>query len=314
MVIPVTTRDAVTLVLNEYLHHLKSALDAQAQLVGSLPSRGWAATTNNVGGRFGSDTTDSSQLDDSSDRVTAWPEADNWKAAVSAATECQVKIHSELRYVKREFAWSKLAAGDFVSISKLLRSILVPVAGLDSVIQACDRVEKMGGWPSTKMSAKQQQPPSQSYTSAHSGEEGDEEQEDDDERQDWSWLLGQLHEPFQRLWQAMIEGLDYTFFKLGITRKPAFCTKEELEAKGNFDPGDGGGDKTGFATYLARTIDDFLREREQPLKEWCRLNGLDGEAASTLGRNVSRQMPQRATSQLYLILDVSFFFVLSELD
>lgn len=269
VVLPITTRDLSTIILNEYLHYLKAILDAQAQLVESLPSREWAA--GNTARSVGSDSDNSSN-----DRLTEWPEADTWRAATAGATECQIKIQSELRYVKREFTWSKLAARDFKCVSRILRNILIPIAGMETIIQASDRVMKLGGWTATNIPKGARSDFSDS----------------DQEKQTWGWLFGQLHEPFHNICKAMVEGLDYAFFTLGFTRKPAFSTKEELKARSS--------DVEGFTGYLQKTIDDFLKAREGPLKEWCSMNGMDALA----GPNVRQAIQQRSRSQLYLILDV----------
>lgn len=261
------------MILNEYLHHLVSTFNAQAQLIESLPSRQLATST--TAPSIGSDSDKSS-----ADRITEWPEADKWRVAAAAATECQVKIQSEMRYVKREIAWSKLAAKDFDCVSKLLRNVLISTGGMETIIQASDRLEKMGGWSSAE--------PFKGTTSKMVDQS--------QEQQSLSHLFLQLRQPSQQLITAMIEGLDYAFFTLCFTRKPAFGTREDFEAR-KVTSSDG----KGFAGHLERTIDDFLKAREGPLKDWCNMNGLDTIA----GPETPAAFRQRSRSQLYLTLDVS---------
>jgi len=268
----------VTIILNEYLHFLKGVLDAQAQFVKSIPARDW-------GGQIVRDSFESESENSNPDvRITAWPEAEKWRAATTPATVCQVKIHAEMRYVKREFAYSKLAASDFVCITKLLRNILVPIVGLESVIQVADRVEKQGGWGSMKVAKDRS---GSTASDQHPTEEV--------EKEIWSWLFSQLSGPYQQLWQAMIEGLDYAFFTLGITKKPAFYSKAEFEARAA-----GTSESKGFAKYVEKAIDNFLKERETPLKQWCQLSGMDD-----LGEQQTKKDSRfRHQAQLYLVLDV----------
>lgn len=268
----------MTLVLNEYLHVLKGILNAKEDLLHSLPSRDWSSPSK------ASSMDSDSDNSEPSERRTPWPEADAWAALSAAANECQVKIHSEMRYVKREVVFGKLTSKDFVSITKLLRNILVPIVGLETVIHVGDRVEKQGGWSSIK------------FPKDASGSGVFDQSTADVERERWNSLFTQLRETFQRLLQAMIEGLDYAFFKLEITKKPAFSTKEELEAKGA-ESADG----KGFAKYLEKTIEDFLTERGAPMTEWCRLNGMDDAEDSS----PKHPFHPRHRSQLYLLLDVS---------
>lgn len=274
VVLPVTTRDLVNLILNEYLRYLKSVLDAQAQLINSLPSR------DMTGGNHVRSVRSESGNSQSEETNMAWPEADTWRTAITAATECQVKIQSELRYVKREFAYSKLRAGDFESVANMLRNILVPLGGMETIIQASNRVEKMGGWSSMETS--------KGVVSALA--------DPADEKESWAWLFGQLNQPVQKLLGAMIEGLDYAFFRLQFTRKPVFSTKADFEARAA-ESANG----KGFSGYLENSIDDFCRAPEGPLRQWCQINGLD----SLAGQPSDRTSFQRSRSQLYLVLDVS---------
>lgn len=264
--------DLVTLVLNEYLHVLKGVIDAKAALLVSLPSRDWSHAEK------------ASSVDSGIDgpEPNSWPEADKWRALTAIATECQVKIHSEMRYVKREVTFSKLSGGDYSSIAKLLRNILIPISGLETAIQVNDRVEKRGGWNFINA-------PKDGSGSAQS-----DKSLSDEEKERWSYLFTQIDPAFKLLWQAMIEGLDYAFYTLQITKKPAFVTKEALEARAAE-----AGEEKSFAKYLQTAINKFLSEREAPLREWCRLSGLDDNEVS------SKSLHQRRTSQLYLLLDVS---------
>ncbi|KIW73346.1 hypothetical protein PV04_01476 [Phialophora macrospora] len=277
VVLPITSMDLVNLTLNEYLHVLKGVIDAKGALLISLPSRDW----NNAS--KASSIESDSEAGEPTERLTPWPEADRWKALTAVATECQIKIHSELRYVKREVTFSKLSGKDYSCISKMLRNILIPISGLETAIQVNDRVEKQGGWTSVRTHKD------------GSGSEASDRSLSDAERERWSLLFGQIDPAFKVLWRAMIEGLDYAFYTLQITKKPAFSTKEELEARGADLP-----EGKGFAKYLEKTIDHFLVEREGPLKDWCRLNGMEESQVA------NKALHQRHTSQLYLLLDIEY--------
>lgn len=268
----------MTLILNEYLHHLKSVLDAQRDFIKSLHSRDWLTRDTSSG----SETEDES----STGRGSPWPEAEAWRSATTKATEDQVKIHSQIRYVKREFTWSKLRAGDFVSIMKLMKNILVPVTGMETVVQLAHRVEKLGGWGSIEASP--------AVTVSGTTSSGDKPIGSEEEL--WKLFFLNLHNSTHDLCEAMLQGLDYAFFTLQITRKPAFSTKEELLARGT-TTAEGGG----FRNFLEQTIQDFLTAREGPLKDWCRFTGQGDVPAATLKNPLS----QRHQSQLYLILNVS---------
>lgn len=279
IVLPVTTRDLVTLVLNEYLHGLKAVFDAQRKFIESVPYREWQ------NGQGMSSSGESQNSGGPSTRVEPWPEADAWRAATIKVTEAQVKIHSEMPYVKREFCWSKLRSSDFVCITRLLKNILVPITGLETIIQITDSVESRGGWGSIA-----------STRDSTATVIDDPEAASMSEEELWKWIFQQLQEPSRLLWQAMLEGIDYSLFTLGFTRKPAFLTKEELTSRGADLPS---GEK-GFAAYLENSMQNFLAAREEPLKKWCKWNGI----ARSPGANSKSPLLQRHQTQLYLILDV----------
>jgi hypothetical protein len=265
------------MILNEYLHHLKSTLDGQRDFITSLHNRDWSSREASSGSE--------TENESSAGKRSSWPEAEAWRSATAEATEDQVKIHSQIRYVKREFTWSKLRADDFVSIMKLMKNILVPITGMETVVQLADRVEKLGGWGSIEASSATQVPGAPSDETLIKSEE-----------ELWKQFFEKLHNSAYLLWEAMLQGLDYAFFTLQITRKPAFSTKEELLARGTTST-EGGG----FAVFLEQTIQDFLTAREEPLKEWCHLTGQDDVPGATSKNPLS----QRHQSQLYLILNVS---------
>lgn len=275
LVLPITTRDLVTLILNEYLHHLKSVFDAQRDFIISLRNRDRGIHETSSGSE--------TEIESSGSKKASWPEAEAWRSATADATEDQVKIHSQIRYVKREFTWSKLRAQDYVSIMKLMKNILVPIAGMDTAVQLADRVEKSGDWSSMEATTV---PPVSGATSDDTLARSEEEL--------WKQFIEKLHCSAFGLWDAMLQGLDYAFFTLQITRKPAFSTKEELLARTSSEAG-------GFTAFLEQTIQDFLTAREEPLKEWCRFTGQDDAAGATSKNPLS----QRHQSQLYLILNVS---------
>lgn len=276
--LPLTSRDLVTLTLNEYLHHLKTLLDSQQDLVNSIPARDWDSRETT-----GSSDGDLDIATGTAKRRTDWPEADAWRSATAAATESQIKVSSELRYVKREFVRSKLRASDFACISKLLSNILVPTLGMETVAQLVDRVERLGGWAAIK-----------SGTTPEAATHGRIVQSEEEE---WKLLFDQFRASTSQLWQAMLEGLDFAFFTLQITRKPAFFTKDELNAKVLGSATDG----KSFAAYLENSIQAFLKGREGPIRDWCRAFGREDVPGATS----KNPLHERYLSQLYLVLNVS---------
>jgi len=271
--------------ITQHLHALKTALKAQSQFMLSLPTRDWY------------DTQDSSKrLDGRSDddynphqRTTPWPEADALKKATMDVAEAQVTIQSELRYAKREVAWAKLGAKDFEKLDRLLKNILLPVFGMESLVEVTDRIEKRGGWRSFRASM-----------TAHTMTESELKALEEKEKEQWHWIFEQLRGPVRQLLQAMIEGLDHATYNLEFAKRPA-SSKPDLEANG-LDSQPGG---KGFATHLEKMIQDFLEQREGPLKEWCASKGMDDPSQKNSMKPSDYPLHQRHQAQLYLFLDVS---------
>jgi len=103
----------------------------------------------------------------------------------------------------------------------------------------------------------------------------------------------------------MIEGLDHSLYTLELEKRPASPDKTDIEATGiNWSPGN-----RGFATRFERMILDFLAEREGLLRQWCASKGMDEPSQPNNSTHSDYPLHQRHQTQLYLILDVSLFFL-----
>lgn len=272
----------------EDIHRFKAVLEAQSQFILTLPTRDWYAKNNS------SDPTKSESSDDSAvhERITPWPEADALRAATTEVAELQVKIQSELRYVKREPAFAKLDARDFVTITKLLRNILLPIMGMESLVEVTDRIRKRGGWASVRQAKGGHTLTVSEFTSL-----------EENEKEQWSWIFDQLRGPVQQLQLAMAEGLDYAMYTLELAKRPKHSAKRDVEAKGiDYSAGE-----KAIEMHLEKAIQDFLRQREGPLKEWCASKGMDHSSQKDRRRPSEYPLHQRHQAQLYLVLDVSFY-------
>jgi hypothetical protein len=285
LIIPFTSRDIVSMRMTQDFQALKTALKAQSQFMLSLPTRDWYNTQDS------SKRLDSRSDDDynSHERTAPWPEADVLKKATMDVAEAQVKIQSELRYAKREAAWAKLGAKDFDMLYRLLKNILLPILGMESLVEATDRIEKRGGWQFFRASI-----------TAHTMTESELNALEEKEKEQWLWIFEQLRGPVRQLLQVMIEGLDHATYALEFAKRPA-SSKTDLEANG-LDSQPGG---KGFATHLEKMIQDFLEQREGPLKEWCASKGMDDPSQKNSMKPSDYPLHQRHQAQLYLFLDVS---------
>ena len=270
------------------LRSYKSVLEAQSQFMLSLPSRdlfGAATGSRSLDG-------DSNGKSSSHNECGPWVEAEDLKKATMEVAELQVQIHSELRYAKREISWAKLGAKDFGKVSRLLRDILVPVSGMESLVDVAHLIEQRRDW---EIAQPSETTPKLGPFALNASERSEKEQ--------WDWIFAQLQGPSRRLLLIMIEGLDHALYTLEFAKRPHSSTMSDIEANGLHQAGD-----RGLVDRLERAIQEFLHEREGPLKEWCTTKGMD---LLPSGQNVNSSggsLHERHQSQLYLLLNVSIRF------
>ena len=269
------------------IHGLKSILEVHRQYMQSLPTRDW------YGAKSSSKYSDSGLGYErkSSARPSPWPEADALKAVTTGVTELQVKIQSELRYAKLEAAWGKLNGKDISTIARLLKQVLVPILGMESLTEVTDRIEQRGGWGSLRMA-----------NADHNLTEAELISLEEKEKEQWLLIFERLRDPVHRLQQAMVEGLDHALYTLEFAKRPASHAKTDLEANGSGTAFV----KKGFSPYLENMIQEFLGKREGFLKEWCSSKGIEYPPDGDNVKRLDSPLHERHQSQLYLILDVSY--------
>lgn len=268
------------------VHGLKRVLEVHSQYMLSLPTRDWYGVR---GSSKDSDSGKDLDIKDSA-RTTPWPEADTLKTTTSGVTDLQVKIQAELRYAKLEIAWGKLGGKDFSTMTRLLKSILVPILGMESLTDVTDRIEKRGGWGAVRLPK-----------SGHELTEAEFAALEEKEKEQWTWIFDKLQGPVHQLQQAMIEGLEHCLYTLEFAKRPKSHSKTDIEATGS---GFVFGAKA-FAPFLEARIQEFLRNRESFLKEWCAFKGMDYPPKVDGVDPSDHPLHERHQSQLYLVLDVS---------
>ncbi|KAH9213556.1 hypothetical protein DL95DRAFT_524402 [Leptodontidium sp. 2 PMI_412] len=294
LILPFTSRTLISMVIHGEIQTFKAVLQAHGQYMVSLPGRNW------YGSQSSSNDTNihTNNKSDPLTRLTPWPEADALKGAITSLTELQMKAQAELRYAKREVAWGKLSPKDFSTIVKLLKNIVHPVMGMDSLTQVTDRIERSGGWGSVRAA----------NLSGHHTEDQLKALEEK-EKEQWQWIFELLHFRVQKLKDAMLEGLQHFLYTLEFEKRPKSTAKADIEASGSSSTASSPGEK-GFASRLEMMISEYMSQREGPLKEWCTSKGMD---PSSHGRDVKPPeypLHERHQSQLYLILDLEYSYLM----
>lgn len=277
------------MIIHGEIQTFKAVLMAHSQYMVSLPGRDWygqQSVSNNA-------SIQTDEIPDPLTRTTPWPEADALKGVITSLTELQMKAQAELRYAKREVAWGKLSPKDFSNIMRLLKNIVHPVLGIDTLTQVTDRIEKRGGWGSVRAANAPA-----GYT------EDDLKALEEKEREQWQWIFELLHSRVQRLKDAMLEGLQHFLYTLEFEKRPKSAAQPDIEASGSDSTAGSPGEK-GFASRLEAMISEYAAQREGPIKEWCTGKGMDSNPNGSEANPSDYPLHDRHQSQLYLILDVS---------
>ncbi|KAH7355301.1 hypothetical protein BKA65DRAFT_549367 [Rhexocercosporidium sp. MPI-PUGE-AT-0058] len=174
-----------------------------------------------------------------------------------------MKAQAELRFAKREVAWGILSLKDFSTIIKLLKNIVHPMLGMESLTQVADRIERSGGWGCVRAASL-------------SGGCTEDELKAAEEREveQWQWIFELLHFRVQKLKGSMMEGLQHFLYTLEFEKRPKSTAKADIEASGS-DRTAGPSGEIRFAWHLEMMINEYMAQREGPLREWCTSKGMD---------------------------------------
>lgn len=191
------------------------------------------------------------------------PEAAAVKKSLAAIQTMHGKLSADLPFAKREIAWGFLGPDDLQEMSRLLRGVMLPLAGLSSVVDIFERLAELNGWEEEGGTV----------------EIGARDSERKRMVEDWNDVMKTVHEPFQSVIRAMDEGLEHVLLQLKL-KKPPKKQKKEAAGSGESEDVEAKGDRTqpgedGFADYLERMTEEFYSGKELALREWCRRKGID---------------------------------------
>ncbi|KAK9324942.1 hypothetical protein V1517DRAFT_305786 [Lipomyces orientalis] len=297
-IFPVSSRLVVFTEFAGYIAALQGVINAQKGFLQSMESKDMMYLRDNDNGKSVS---------------KAEQAAKAMKGALASLTALHGKLHGDITFAKREFAYGKLSADDIGEILDLLRKIFVPLLGLGSVVDIFERVADSRGWCDGNASIDE---------SSENPEIVDRREVLEAEQSEWNEIMKTLHAPFEALSDAMNDGLLHASYALELTMKPKdknvqqdaeveetivdFETRRKVRM-----PGD-----TKFGEYLEEKARYFKEQGKASLKKWCELKGValpEDEVGDGLER--TRSMLQRSRDltgndqtrqQLYLILYLEF--------
>ncbi|KAH7377774.1 hypothetical protein BKA66DRAFT_467191 [Pyrenochaeta sp. MPI-SDFR-AT-0127] len=287
-IIPITCRTVVMKEVTGYIGLLKGALGAHKAYIHALEG----------GDMFGQtyipEEEGNKKKKDKKTKVK--PEIAAIKKMMGALQELHGKLTADLPFAKREIAYGKLTPDDLEAMFKHLRSILLPVLGLASLMDLFERAAEMNHWDGE-------------------GNDYDEELRKKTVKE-WNELFTFVHEPFDNIFQALDDGLTHILLKLQLVKVPKKKNKgqnqEDAEAKGDMiKPGD-----SGFTVHFEKQATTFFSTKESTLRHWVESKGiklaadyftcpseLDGETLAKLPSITTRKRDQR---QLYMVLYIMF--------
>lgn len=197
-------------------------------------------------------------------------------------------IRNETLYAKWDVAFGKLDGTDLEQILGMLRSIVIPIVGLNSMMNQFQRNSEGRHWI------------------------GDEDYDDDfemkeAEQQTWAGIINRLRGAFDLVAEVVGDGLEHAGMVLELLPKPKAAKQQtaaegvDVEAKGGeAQPGD-----AGFAEALLKKFAKFEELRGEIPKAWARERGFFTDDEQ-LPDGAPPENPPKATvpdlAQLYILL------------
>lgn len=188
------------------------------------------------------------------------------RGTIAAIREIMGKIYGDKKFAKRDVAFGYLSAKDFGKLFNLLRNIMIPLTGIGVIMDIFQKVGRERGWDGTGLGSNE----------PGIGGVGTllENQDKENSLRIWNDIMRQLHEPFEILSDALIQGIDHAGILLKFFPQPKDNTKApDVEASaGDLRPG-----QVGFSKLINEKIDAFNSRKGEILRLWAKEKGLSSD-------------------------------------
>ena len=256
LIFPTTSRQIVFKQMTGYIGALRKTLRAHAAYFESIER-------NDMFGRTETKDNRREKRGKNGEKIYS-PEADAIKTAVRMILELHGNLHADLVFAKREAAVGYLGPDDLKEIFTRLRSVMIPVVGLGSIVDIFERLSDFNKWNEPNDDPG---PPA-----AHS---------DATRKQvvhEWNDLMRAVHEPFACMIEAMDEGLQHVLYRFRLAKRPrnhantalVNATQDVEATSAAVNPGD-----DGFADYLEKKTKEFNKGKQVALRAWCDEKGIE---------------------------------------
>lgn len=286
-ILPTTSRKVVFVDFTMYFGQLKGALDTYKKWLEAMQ------TPENM-----------SKLVSAREpgKPSPVPEAEAVKKGVQGLLAIHGKLQTDMTFAKREVALGKLGPDDLKEMNKKIRSVMLPIVGLASLVTIFERLAESRGWTEEKIKE---------------GLDAEDEEYRNDTISGWSATMKIIHEPVEQIMTDMKDGMDHIMLRLEL-KKP--------EEKGKGDKSQDIEDEAqstrpgsdGFADYLEKRSHAFHNGKEEALRDWCKRKGIElppnffehPETAkfyeSEETRSETYERHQRRQRQLYALLYIEY--------
>lgn len=243
-VFPVSSRKVVFGEMKGYLGIMGGMLMTQAAYLRSLETfdpeillRQREAESKNKRSRTKSDATSPLLL-------ATMPEALKLKDLLGKLYALHAKLPVDVNFAKREIAIGKLSSKDISDVHKKMRQIMVPISGLNTILDILQRRAETAGWPKEAANDQEVNSRKRQIDNLHE-------------------MMHTLHEPFAAMSVSINRAFQHILIALEIEKSPK--KKQDEENTGDRPtPG-----STGFAESLKAELDEFFDSKKRSVREWC---------------------------------------------
>ncbi|PIB01099.1 hypothetical protein CB0940_00528 [Cercospora beticola] len=173
------------------------------------------------------------------------------KAAMQKILELHTKLPTDISFAKKEIAIGKLSPKDITETWKRMRFILVPVIGLNSVLDILQRRAEEAGWEKSNNNEADERSKRRQIDDLHE-------------------LMKSLHEPLVTQGAHLDSAFQHVLHTLELAKPPKKKSGDEESADTGPIPG-----TATYAEGFRKQLDEFYHSKKHSVEEWCHQHGFD---------------------------------------
>jgi hypothetical protein len=235
-VVPVSSRQVVLKEMTGYMMCLGGLLQAQTAYMQSLEECNPRQCVQDNGDRKAKKV----KGDGAAKSPFLTTQAQKVQEMLQKTLELHTKLPGDLEFAKREIGIGKLSGGDLKQIWKQLQRIMIPIAGLTTIVDILRRRDDH-------------------YKDVT-------EQEMNSEIERVHSLMSILHEPFDGMTKQINAAFQHVMLTLELIKPPKKKKTQDEESQGS-EPKPG---TSAFIEHYKKKLDTFHESRKRTIMDWCR--------------------------------------------